>query len=304
MSATPTPTSEPSSTLLRSFLGFYLLGVLVLSVWMLASIFPATLPLQPTAKGTESSSDTATAVPQARQLSFKAWKAGDRVLLPQLDPDQGLIALALLAGTLGSFMHAAQSFAAFVGNRELKTSWAWWYVLRPPIGSVLGLLLYFVARAGLLGGASDAVSPYGVVAIGGLGGWFSKQATNKLAEVFDTLFKTAKPPDQKDTLSESPDAPTVSEVIPAPIEIPADPALSPPVIIKGAGFLRSAEVTLDGERLPVTWKSPNELATTIPRAKLSAPGSIRLMVANPAPEPSTSKPFAIQVVDAQAPPLK
>jgi hypothetical protein len=280
------------------------MGVVVFSTWILTSIFPATVTV--TAKTAvhevEGRAVPDASGPQGRQLAFRPWSVGNRVLLPALEPDQGLIVLALLAGSLGAFMHAAQSFAAFVGNRELKASWVWWYLLRPPIGSVLGLVLYFVARAGLLGGASDAVSPYGVVAIGGLGGWFSKQATNKLAEVFDTLFSTTRPPDQKDELSGSPDAPLISEVLPAPIEAPAEGAPSSPVTILGSRFLSSAEVRLDGETLPATWKSSSEIATAIPRASLSKPGaSLRLVVVNPTPEPTMSEPFVVDVAGGTPP---
>jgi hypothetical protein len=53
-------------------------------------------------------------------------------------------------------------------------------------------------RGGLLAAqaSADAVNPYGVAALAGLVGMFSKQATDKLREVFDTLFRTvgATPP--------------------------------------------------------------------------------------------------------------
>lgn len=103
--------------------------------------------------------------------------------------DQGLLLLALLAGILGSLIHATQSFAGFVGNRELKRSWAFWYFMRPLVGGILGLVFYAVVRGGLLSG-QVVVNPYGVIALGALAGWFSKKATEKLMEVFDALFPT------------------------------------------------------------------------------------------------------------------
>ena len=114
-----------------------------------------------------------------------------RIPIGPFNEDQGMLLLAILAGCLGSYLHAAQSFAAYVGNRQARRSWVWWYVLRAPVGGALGVLFYFVIRAGLTAGSTD-VNPYGVVAFGGLAGWFSKQATDKLAEVFDTLFRTQK----------------------------------------------------------------------------------------------------------------
>ena len=44
------------------------------------------------------------------------------------------------------------------------------------------------------------MNPYGIVAIGILGGWFSKATTDKLQEVFETLFKTDADKQRKDKL--------------------------------------------------------------------------------------------------------
>jgi hypothetical protein len=47
-----------------------------------------------------------------------------------LTPDAALILLVVLVSALGSFVHAATSFADYVGNRQLRISWVWWYLLR------------------------------------------------------------------------------------------------------------------------------------------------------------------------------
>jgi hypothetical protein len=101
-----------------------------------------------------------------------------------------------LSGALGSYIHLATSFADYLGNRQFVKSWEWWYVLRPFIGSALAVIVYFAARGGLIAGGSgaDNLSPYGVSALAGLTGMFSKQATDKLREVFENLFKSEKPP--------------------------------------------------------------------------------------------------------------
>ena len=114
--------------------------------------------------------------------------------------DQAMALMAFLAGVTGSFLHASQSLASYVGNGEFKTSWATWYFLRPWIGGILGFSLYFVFRAGLIGGAGT-FNPYGLIAVGLLGGWFSKTTTDKLQEVFETLFKTEADKERKDKLT-------------------------------------------------------------------------------------------------------
>ncbi len=113
--------------------------------------------------------------------------------------------IVALAGALGSFIHLATSFADYVGNRDFRPSWIWWYILRPFIGMALALILYFVVRGGLIAGNSSAgnLSPYGVAAIAGMAGMFSRQATDKLQEVFSNLFKTDKPPTRADKLRET-----------------------------------------------------------------------------------------------------
>ena len=51
---------------------------------------------------------------------------------------------------------------------------------------------------------ASELNPFGLVAIGALVGMFSKAATMKLGEVFDTLFKSEKAKESKDKLAASP----------------------------------------------------------------------------------------------------
>jgi len=105
-----------------------------------------------------------------------------------------LVLLVLLAGALGSYLHAIRSLADFIGNRTAMASWFWWYIARPFVGMAMALIFYAVLRGGFLAGTpADAkvVNPFGVIAIGALVGMFADKAAQKLAEVFDTLFKAA-----------------------------------------------------------------------------------------------------------------
>ena len=104
-----------------------------------------------------------------------------------------LLWLVLICGALGSFAHGARSFVDFVGNRTFRASWSAWYLLYPLIGAALALIFYLAVRGGFLTTSSGKdVNLYGLTAISGLVGMFSKQATTKLSEVFTTLFKTDK----------------------------------------------------------------------------------------------------------------
>lgn len=117
-----------------------------------------------------------------------------------LPRETDLILLAAIFGALGSFLHAAKSFATFAGNRALVASWTWWYCLQPLVGMALAVVIYVVARGGFLSsGASAAdVSPCGVSGIAALSGMFSKQATDKLNEVFSTMFQTGADAQRRD----------------------------------------------------------------------------------------------------------
>jgi len=119
-------------------------------------------------------------------------------------PREGnLLALVLLFGAMGSLVHVAKSFASFAGNRTLAASWLWWYVLQPAVGMALALLFYAVIRGGLLapGAAAGAISPYGIAGLSGLVGMFSKQATDKLGDLFSAMFQTTADSRRADKLS-------------------------------------------------------------------------------------------------------
>ena len=113
-----------------------------------------------------------------------------------------LVAIIVLAA-LGASVHALMSFASFMGNRHYVRSWTWWYVAQAPVGIVLAVVFYLALRGGLLAVSTSTgeISPYGIGAIAALVGMFSKQAADKLQEVFDTLFKSAGDAARKDKLT-------------------------------------------------------------------------------------------------------
>jgi len=133
-------------------------------------------------------------------------------LATQFNREIDLLCLILLAGALGSFLHMAQSFTAFAGNRTLKSSWVWWYCFLPFVGGGLALVFYAALRGGLITVASSSavktsdLNPYGLVAAAALAGMFSEAATTKLGEVFQTVFQTSKAEQKKDPLK--PDSPS------------------------------------------------------------------------------------------------
>lgn len=160
-------------------------------MWVLAAVFAAVvvlamdilLSIWPSSAATGAAADAAATVAVLWGRVPMNVTMNDRMML-----------IAILMGVIGAMVHAMTSFADFVGNRRLAKSWLPWYFLRPLIGSGLSLFFYVGFRAGLLTtSAADGgvVNPFGIAAIGGLAGMFSKQATDKLNEIFTTMFKTS-----------------------------------------------------------------------------------------------------------------
>jgi hypothetical protein len=157
-------------------LGVYLVVLAVVLAAVLVQLWPAIEAVQQGETG-------------AQNVSL-LWGLAD----VSLSPDTGFIVLVIIVSALGSYVHATTSFVTYVGNRDLKTSWLWWYLLRTFIGIALALLFYFALRGGFFAQEASAteVNPYGIAALAGLTGLFSKQATDKLKEIFDTLFRTER----------------------------------------------------------------------------------------------------------------
>ncbi|MGH6690484.1 MAG: IPT/TIG domain-containing protein [Gammaproteobacteria bacterium] len=302
-STSTTPPTNPADAeilrpLGRSLLGLYLLLLPVMLLWILVAVFPPATPTatqtQPAGGPVAGSSNQPGAVQQTttvREPKFgpaTVLKFPVNVTIGPLSDDQGLILLAILAGALGSYLHAAQSFAAYVGNRTAKRSWVWWYLLRAPIGAALGVLFYFVVRAGLTTGVTDAVSAYGVVAFAALAGMFSKQATDKLAEVFDTLFRTQKPAEYHDKLTAPP---AITSVTPSPV--PAG-TTDVTLTVTGTGFAQGASVRMQDTKLETEFKSATQLTALVPAASRPAPDTnVDLVVVNPEPAATKSPPFTL-----------
>jgi hypothetical protein len=171
MSAEPANQEEAASKSWVFAFGVYLVILNLLLVYLLFRLWPGQVPMK-------AEHLRVTLIPHF-------W-------VPDVWTEVRFLALVAVAGALGSYIHLATSFADFLGNKRFVASWKWWYLLRPFIGSTLAVSVYFAARGGLISGGAGAgdLSPYGVTGLAALTGMFSKQATDKLREVFVTLFKT------------------------------------------------------------------------------------------------------------------
>lgn len=99
------------------------------------------------------------------------------------------VLLVAVCGGLGAYVHMAQSFVSFVGLKKFQRSWIWWYVMRPFIGMALALIFFLVYGSATetdLSGASGT----GILAVAAVVGLFSKQAIDKLSDIFDVILKS------------------------------------------------------------------------------------------------------------------
>lgn len=218
----------------------------------------------------------------------------------QLTMDQSLALAVLASGAMGGLVHVATSFSDYVGNRRYHATWQWWYLLRPGIGGALALVFYFLIRGGILsltGSTTDTPNIYGMTAIAALVGMFSKQATDKLDDVFDTLFNSEKDAARKDGLVNP--QPRLDAVDPLSVAAGA-PETS--LLLNGAGFTADSVVRFAG-----TDRAPQFVSATQLRLKLSVddlknPGQAAVQVHNPAPGGGDSAVLTFVVSDRRVAP--
>jgi len=161
---------EPMSHSWIRFFGSYHLVLALLLIYVLVKVWPPAIPPKD----------------EVRNVRF-LWG----LLSFNVSSEAQMILVVILTGALGSYVHAATSFVNFTGARSIVASWRWWYLLRPFIGSALALGFFFVVRAGFFAPSAGTANfnLVGFAAMAFLVGMFTRQATAKLAELFDTLFR-------------------------------------------------------------------------------------------------------------------
>ncbi|HXV98983.1 MAG TPA: IPT/TIG domain-containing protein [Anaerolineae bacterium] len=258
-------------------MGVSLIGLALLLTYLFLILWPAELPEG--AKG-----DTATPV----------YLLGSRIVF-SIPLDVRLILVVMVAGGLGSFIHAATSFGDYVGNNALASSWIWWYILRPFIGMMLAVVFYLALRGGFLSGGIEAgdINSFGITALAGLVGMFSKQATDKLNEIFKTLFKTD--PDEgdakrKDNLANP--VPSINDIEPKLIE-PKTGTLT--VLVKGTGFVSGSAVRINGISRETEFRNSSQLIAKLLPDDIAEQGELEITVFNPEPGGGVSTPIKLSI---------
>lgn len=210
----------------------------------------------------------------------------------KITSDTSLLVLVIVVAAIGAYVHAATSFADYVGNKRFVASWTWWYALRLFIGISLALLLYFAVRGGFISASSNStnVNPYGIAALAGLAGLFSKQATDKLREVFETMFHVSKGDAQrKDDLTNPKPAITATE----PDHL--QPGQQQALTVIGNGFTPSTGVMVGATTVHTAFDHATHHLSLIIPAPLAVGDSLSLTAVNPPPDGGSSVPYVVPV---------
>ena len=201
-------------------------------------------------------------------------------------PDKQMLFTVMVAGALGSLIHTMTSFGDYVGNREISTNWLWFFALRIPIGITLAVLFYCIVRGGLLlptlqGTQAQQqldtlhLNPYGIAAFGALAGMFSKQATDKLAAVFDAVFSTKKPVERDNALGST--QAILLKVVPPKLA----KGTREDLIVTGSGFQTDTKATVNGKNRDFKMTSATEGKIILLEDDVKDSAKLAIVVTNP-----------------------
>jgi hypothetical protein len=110
-----------------------------------------------------------------------------------------LVLIATLFGVMGASVQGISSLVVWNSRGKLEEGWGLWYLARPLVGAALAVITYLIIRVGLIPSPSGAlvINDFGVAAIGALVGLMADEMSQKLRDIFDSLFGLKKPPEEK-----------------------------------------------------------------------------------------------------------
>jgi hypothetical protein len=259
-------------TILKTILGIYFVLWSIMLAYLVYSVWPIFEP-----------PDIATGTIPPSMVNFFGYHF-------MVEADIRLILLVMVTGALGGHVHAAISFANYVGDRRLYTSWVGWYLLRAFVGFSLALVFYFVIRGGFLstGASAGDISPYGIAALSALVGMYSEQAAKKLKDIFEQLF--TKPEERGDKLTTP--KPNISGLDPKSFEHGGSDVV---LNITGSGFVPESVVQFDGVDQKTNYVNPTKLTVDVPGEKVASSTNIRVTVLNPSPDGGTSNERTLKI---------
>ena len=100
-----------------------------------------------------------------------------------------LLLLVAVGGFMGAMIHVANSFIRYVGADQYVNNWLLWYVVKPFVGTAVALIGYLAFEGKMVGNEDVThINLYRVLALAILTGMFTDTATDKLKQIFETIF--------------------------------------------------------------------------------------------------------------------
>ena len=116
------------------------------------------------------------------------------------DIDTHFIFLVFLAGSLGALIHGLAKLSQNARDGLVKQRDALCYLSRPFLGAALAIAVYMVFRGGLLTTSNiEILNPYGIAALSIITGLSTKQVTQKLKDLLESVFPTKNTDASKET---------------------------------------------------------------------------------------------------------
>lgn len=281
----------------------YLLAIACLLLWGLYSAWPLcetklTVSVTPTttASPTPSATPTATVtpLPNASVNTTPTPQATvDTTPSPSPTPSsitsstsncplssKQLLWLVILAGALGSTVHAIRSLYWYVGNREFKFSWIPMYIMLPVNGATIAVAFHLIILGGFVSNMEQSWSA--LIAIAAMVGLFSQQAALKMKDIANAIF--TRPGAGQDNKPQGSGAlPPASGQEPQVTGI--EPNQGPEtggqaVVISGARFVEAAKVSFGGN-LSTEVKVVSDTSITAKTPPSQQIGKVVVEVINP-----------------------
>jgi len=198
------------------------------------------------------------------------------------------LAVVAVAGALGATLASCVSFADYIGNRSLRSSWLPWYFFRLPVSVGLALMVYFAIRGGLLNiNASGAdLNPYAVVAVAGFTGLFSKMILDRLNEWASERFRIPPAFGDEARADTIVGARQLRATSLDASEVPSGVTEARTLTLHGEGFVQESIVRVSppgkpGTERETTYGGPDTLTVKLLLEDLAEPGTLQLSVFNP-----------------------
>ncbi len=182
---------------------------------------------------------------------------------------RSLFLMLSMAGALGGCIHAMRSLYWYAGQRELKWSWLPMYYALPFIGSAMAMIFSLLIVAGFVDSTTGRSQSLFIIAVAGLVGMFSQQASLKLTDIANAFFtKPGQGSDAKPQKSVSVNEGETTK--PVPLTATAidkgtgKAAGGDEVTIKGNGFSTSTTVSFGGVTARVKTVSSTSITVVTP----------------------------------------